>query len=55
MHNSLEFLDEDAGFFPNGFLHDGTLARDAIIGGIPCLGDRNVVFFASGQLKLCWL
>ncbi len=53
--NGIEFLDEDAEFFPNGSVHDATLASDAVIQGIPCLGDRSLVFFPSERLKLCWL
>ncbi|WP_293332625.1 hypothetical protein [Microcoleus sp. CAWBG58] len=53
--NGIEFLDEDAEFFPNGSVHDATLASDAVIQCIPCLGDRSAVFFPSGRLKLCWL
>ncbi|NJL91647.1 MAG: hypothetical protein HC916_19110 [Coleofasciculaceae cyanobacterium SM2_1_6] len=54
IHN-IEFLEEDTELFPDGSVHEATLAQDTIIQGIPCAGNRSVVFYPSGQLKLCWL
>ncbi len=51
----LEYLDEDAELFPDGSVHDATLARNAYIQGLPCAGDRSVVYFPSGRLRLAWL
>jgi len=53
--NNIEFLEEDAELFSDGSVHDAILAQDAIVQGIPCAGNRSVVFYSSGQLKLCWL
>ncbi len=53
--NGVEYLDEDAELFPDGSVHDATLARDMLFQGLPCAGGRSVVFFPSGRLKLAWL
>ena len=53
--NNIEFIDEDAELFPDGSVYDAILAQDTIIQDIPCAGNRSVVFYSSGQLKLCWL
>lgn len=53
--NGIEFLEEDAEFFPDGSVRDATLARNTTIQDIPCMGDRSAVFFPSGNLKLFWL
>jgi len=53
--NGVEYLDEDAELFPDGSVHDATLARDTVIQGLPCAGGCSVVFFPSGQLRLAWL
>ena len=53
--DDVEYVDEEAELFPDGTVHDATLARDADIQGIPCRGGRSVVFFPSGRLKLAWL
>jgi hypothetical protein len=51
----VEYLDEDAEVFPDGSVHDATLARDTEIQGLPCAGGRSVVYFPSGRLRLAWL
>jgi hypothetical protein len=51
----IEYLDEEAELFPDGSVHDATLARDSLIGGLPCAGNHSVVFYPSGSLKLAWL
>jgi hypothetical protein len=53
--NGIEYLDEDTELFPDGSIHDATLARDTDIQGLPCAGGRGVVFFPSGRLQLAWL
>lgn len=53
--DGIEYLDEDAELFPDGSVHDATLARDTVIQGLLCAGDRSVVFFPSGRLRLAWL
>jgi hypothetical protein len=51
----VEYLDEDAELFPDGSVHDATLARDTLIQGVPCAGGRSVVYFPGGRLRLAWL
>jgi hypothetical protein len=51
----VEYLDEDAELFPDGSVHDATLARDTEIQGVPCASGRSVVYFPSGRLRLAWL
>jgi len=51
----VEYLDEDAELFPDGSVHDATLARDTEIQGLPCAGGHSVVYFSSGRLRLAWL
>jgi hypothetical protein len=51
----VEYLDEDAELFPDGSVHDATLARDTEIQGLPCAGNRSVVYFPNGRLRLAWL
>lgn len=51
----IEYLDEDAELFPDGSVHDATLARDVTIQGLPCAGGRSAVFFPGGRLRLAWL
>jgi hypothetical protein len=53
--NGAQYLDEGAELFPNGSVHDATLARDINIQGLPCASGRSVVFFPSGRLRLAWL
>lgn len=53
--NNIDFFEKDVELFPNGSVHDAILAQDTIIQNIPCTGSRSVVFYSSGQLKLCWL
>jgi hypothetical protein len=53
--DGIEYLDEDAETFPDGSVHDATLARDSDIQGIPCAGGWSVVFFPGGRLRLAWL
>ena len=53
--DGVEYLDEDAELFPNGSVHDATLARDTDVQGLPCAGGRSVVYFPSGRLRLAWL
>src|SRR4051812_6000937 len=55
MAHGIEYLDEDAEFFPDGSVHDATLARNAVIQGLRCTGGRSVVFYPSGRLKIAWL
>lgn len=51
----IEYLEEDAELFPDGSVRDATLARDTEIQGLPCAGERSVVYYPGGQLKLAWL
>lgn len=51
----VEYLDEDAELFPDGSVHDATLARDTEIQGLPCAGGHSVVYFPSGRVRLAWL
>ena len=51
----IEYLNEDAELFPDGSVHDATLAGDTDIQGLPCAGGRNVVFYPGGRLRLFWL
>jgi hypothetical protein len=51
----IEYLDEDAELYPDGSVHDATLARDVTIQGLPCAGGRRAVFFPGGRLRLAWL
>ena len=51
----IEYLDEDAELFPDGSVHDATLARDTRIEGLPCEGGHSVVYFPGGRLRLAWL
>jgi hypothetical protein len=51
----VEYEDEDLELYPDGSVHDATLARNTVIQGIPCAGERSVVFFPSGRLRLAWL
>ena len=51
----IEYLDEYAELYPDGSVHDATLARDASIQGLPCAGGRSAVFFPGGRLKFAWL
>ncbi|HEY9420261.1 MAG TPA: hypothetical protein VIW92_02515 [Thermoanaerobaculia bacterium] len=53
--NGIEYLDEDVEFFPDGSIHDATLARDTMVQDLPCAEDRSVVFYPSGRLQLAWL
>lgn len=53
--NGIEYLDEDAELFPDGSVHDATLARDTVLQDLLCAGSRGVVFYPSGRLKLAWL
>jgi hypothetical protein len=53
--NGIEYLDEDLELFPDGSVHDATLARDTDIQELPCAGGRSVVFFPGGRLRLAWL
>ena len=53
--SGVEYLDEDAELYPDGSVHDATLARDVTIQGLPCAGGRSAVFFPSGRLRLAWL
>jgi hypothetical protein len=51
----IEYLDDDAELYPDGAVHDATLARDARIQGLPCAGGHSAVFFPGGRLRLAWL
>ena len=52
----IEYLEDgDAEFFPDGSVHDATLARDTAIDGIPCSGGRSVVYYPNGRLLLASL
>ena len=54
--NGIEYLDDgDLDRFPDGTVHDATLALVTLIDGIPCSGGRSVVYHPSGKLKLAWL
>ncbi|WP_437571866.1 hypothetical protein [Sorangium sp. So ce542] len=53
--SGIEYLDEGAELFPDGSIHDATLARDTDIQGLPCAGGCDVVFFPSGGLRLASL
>jgi hypothetical protein len=53
--NGVEYLDEDAELFPDGTVHDATLAHDTDIQGLPWAGRRSVVFYPSGRIRLAWL
>ena len=53
--NGIEYLDEDTELYDDGSVRDATLARDAIVQGLPCAGDRAVVFYPGGRLRLAWL
>ena len=55
IHNGIEYLDEDAETFPDGSVHDATLAHDSDIQGLPCAGGHSVVLFPNGSLRLAWL
>lgn len=55
VQDGIEYLDEDAEVFPDGSVHDATLAHDIDVQGLPCAGGRSVVFFPSGRLRLAWL
>jgi len=55
IQNAIEYLDEDAEVFPDGSVHDATLAHDSDIQGLPCAARHSVVFFPSGRLRLAWL
>jgi len=55
IQNAIEYLDEDIQVFPDGSVHDATLAHDSDIQGLPCAGGHSVVFFPSGRLRLAWL
>ena len=55
MRNGIEFLVEEAETFPDGSVHDATLARDSEIQGLPCAGGHSVVFFPSGRMRLARL
>ena len=48
----LSFQDEELEYFDSGRLQEGTLAKDAIIEGLPCVGGSDVVFYSSGRPKL---
>ena len=51
----VEYLDADMELFADGSVHDATLAHDAVIQGLPCAGERSVVYFPSGRVRLAWL
>lgn len=55
MQNEIEYLPEDIETFPDGTIHEATLARDWLVQGLPCAGGHSVVFFPSGRLRLAWL
>ena len=51
----VEYLEADAERFPDGSIFDATLARDTELQGLPCAGNRAVVYYPSGRLKFAWL
>lgn len=52
---SIEYFDKDLELYPDGSVHDATLALDVSIQGLPCAGERSVVYYRDGRLRLAWL
>lgn len=55
VQNSIEYLDKSLETFSDGFVREAVLARDSIIQGLPCAGERDVVFLPGGRLRLATL
>jgi len=53
--DDIEYVEDELELFPTGAVHDGLLARDTPVQGLPCAGGFAVVFYPSGRLKLAWL